>query len=139
MAIRQKEGESIRAYIILFNTAALEVRNLDQSVAMAALKGGLQKNDLLFSLEKKYPRNFADMLARAESYARAEEAFDAKDDEVGGKRRINGPGRSTEERKRIEARPRSWTPPGRGRVQTPPQAQKRGSHDGRTRRGSPQH
>ena len=80
--IKQREGESIRAYVNRFNVAALEVRNLDQSVAMAALKGGLQENDLLFSLEKKYPRDFADLLARAEGYARAEEAFKMKDEET---------------------------------------------------------
>ena len=67
--IKQKERESIRAYVNRFNTTTLEVQNLDQSVAMAALKGGLQKNDLLFSLEKKYPRDFADLLAWAEGYA----------------------------------------------------------------------
>ena len=82
MAIMQKKGEPIRAYVIRFNTTVLEVRNLDQSVAMATLKGGLQKNDLLFSLKKKYPRNFADMLAWVEGYARAEEAFKLKDDEA---------------------------------------------------------
>ena len=49
---------------------------------MAALKGDLQKNDLLFSLKKKYPRDFADLLARAEGYARAEEAFKMKDEET---------------------------------------------------------
>ena len=80
--IKQREGESIRAYINRFNIAALEVQNLDQSVAMAALKGGLQKNDLLFSLEKKYPRDFANLLARAEGYAQAEEAFRMKDEET---------------------------------------------------------
>ena len=73
--IKQREGESIWTYINRFNVIVLEVQNLDQSVAMAALKGGLQKNDLLFSLKKKYPRDFADRLARAEGYARAEEAF----------------------------------------------------------------
>ena len=80
--IKQREGESIRANVNRFNIAALEVRNLDQSVAMAALKGGFQKNDLLFSLKKKYPRDFADLLARAEGYARAEEAFKLKDEEA---------------------------------------------------------
>ena len=79
---------------------------MDQSVAMAALKSGLQKNDLLFSLEKKPPRDFADMLARAENYARAEEAFEAKDGKVSGKRLIDRLDRSIEERKRTEARPR---------------------------------
>ena len=53
---------------------------------MVALKGSLQKNDLLFSLEKKYPRNFTDLLARTEGYARAEEAFKMKDEETARER-----------------------------------------------------
>ena len=65
-----------------FNIAALEVNNLDQSIAMVVLKEGLLKNDLLFFLEKKYPRDFTNMLAQAEGYARAEKAFKLQDDEV---------------------------------------------------------
>ena len=53
--IKKREGESIRAYINRFNVAMLEVQNMDQSIVMATLKGSLQKNDLLFSLEKKIP------------------------------------------------------------------------------------
>ena len=49
---------------------------------MVALKGSFQKNDLLFFLEKKYLRDFADMLAQTEGYARAEEAFKLKDEEA---------------------------------------------------------
>ena len=75
MYIKQKEKKSIRAYVIRFNAAVLKVRNLDQSVIMAALKGGLQKNNLLFFLKKKYLRDFIDMLAQAEGYARAKEAL----------------------------------------------------------------
>lgn len=53
-----------------FNAANLEIRHLDQSIAMSALAKGLQKNDLKNSLSKTYPKNFAGMLARAEKYAR---------------------------------------------------------------------
>ena len=49
---------------------------------MAALKSGLQKNDLLFSLEKKYLRDFTDLLARAKRYTHVEEAFKLKDEEA---------------------------------------------------------
>ena len=59
---------------------------MDQSIAMAVLKSSFQKNDLLFSLEKKYPSNFADMLARTDGYARAEEAFQIKDYEAAKER-----------------------------------------------------
>ena len=118
--IKQREGESIRAYINRFNIAALEVRNLDQSVAMAALKGGLQKNDLLYSLEKKYPRDFADLLARAEGYARAEEAFRMKDEETARERQARNSGKLVVEKRPKEARPRSRSPPGHKRAHTPP-------------------
>ena len=86
--IKKKKEESIRAYISYFNAVALEVRNLDQSIAMAALKGSLQKNDLLSFLKRKYPKNFADMPARAEGYARTEEVFKLKDNEAA--REANG-------------------------------------------------
>ena len=93
---------------------------MDQSVAMAALKGGLQKNDLLFSLEKKYPRNFADLLAQAEGYVRAEEAFKMKDEEAVKERQAGDSSKPTVEKGSSEARPHSRTPSGHKRVQTPP-------------------
>ena len=83
---------------------------------MAALKGGLQKNDLLFSLEKKYPRDFADLLARAEGYARAEEAFKMKDEEAARERRAGDSSKPTVEKGKSEARPHSRTPPEIGRA-----------------------
>ena len=105
--IKQREGESIRAYINRFNIAALEVRNLDQSIAMAALKGGLQKNNLLFSLKKKYPINFADLLARAEGYIRVKEAFKMKDEETARERQAENSSKPAVEKGLREARPHS--------------------------------
>ena len=58
-----------------FSMATFEVRDLDQSIAMIALKGRLQKNSLVFSLKKKYLKNFTEMLDRTKKYIRAEEAF----------------------------------------------------------------
>ena len=72
--IRQ-EVESIRAYVNRFNTMTLEVRNLDQLIAMAAMMDGLLKNDLKKLLIKTYPRDFLDMLVHIEKYAHTEEAF----------------------------------------------------------------
>ena len=126
-----------RAYINRFNVAALEVRNLDQSVTMATLKGGLQKNDLLFSLEKKYPRDFADLLARAEGYARVEEAFKMKDEETARERQAGDSSKPAVEKGSREARPRSRSPPGHKRVHTPPWVRRQRSPDLRVRWGSP--
>ena len=83
---------------------------------MATLKGGLQKNDLLFSLEKKYPKDFADLLARVEGYARAEEAFKMKDEETAKERQEGDSSKSVVEKGPSEARPRSRTPPGHRHV-----------------------
>lgn len=52
----------------------MEVRDLDPSVTMLALMSGLLKNDIKRSLTKTYPRDFADMLAWTEKYARTEDA-----------------------------------------------------------------
>ena len=82
---------------------------MDQSVAMAALKSGLQKNDLLFFLKKKYPRDFTDLLARAEGYTRVEEAFKMKDEEIAKERQAGGSSKPAVEKGPSEAWPRSRT------------------------------
>ena len=110
---------------------------MDQSVAMAALKGGLQKNDLLYSLEKKYPRDFADLLARAEGYARAEEAFKMKDEETARERQAGDSSKPAVEKRPKEARPCSRSPPGHKCAHTPPRARRQRSPDRGVRRGSP--
>ena len=78
MNVKQREGESIRSYFNRFNVAILEVHDLDQSVAMASLKDGLLKNGLRYSLEKTYPYDFIDMLAREEKYAKEDKAFEGE-------------------------------------------------------------
>ncbi|XP_073112241.1 uncharacterized protein [Elaeis guineensis] len=45
---------------------------------MTTLKDGFLKNRLQYSLEKTYPHDFAEMLARAKKYARADEAFEGE-------------------------------------------------------------
>ena len=134
--IKQKKGESIRDYINRFNVAALEVQNLDQSVMMVTLKGGLQKNDLLFFLEKKYPRDFADLLARAEGYARTEETFKMKDEEAVKEQQAGDSSKPAVEKGPSETRPCSRTPFGHKHVQTPPRARRQRSPDRRVRWGS---
>ena len=45
------------------NAATLEVRDLDPSVIMISLKDDLRKNLFLFSLEKRYAKEFVEKLA----------------------------------------------------------------------------
>ena len=56
----------------------LKVCDLDQLVAMTTLKAGLLKNDFIFSLEKRYPKDVIEMLMKAKKYANAEEAYGQK-------------------------------------------------------------
>lgn len=42
---------------------------------MTTLKGGLQKNALLFSLKKRYPKDFFKMLASVDKNVNVEEAW----------------------------------------------------------------
>lgn len=69
MMIRQRGEESLHLYLSCFNTTILEMQNLDQSITMTALKSKLQKNAFLFSLKKKSPKDFIEMLTRVEKYA----------------------------------------------------------------------
>ncbi|XP_073116201.1 uncharacterized protein [Elaeis guineensis] len=84
VSIKQKDNEPLWNYINRFNAATLEVQNLDQSVAMTALKVRLLQNDLLFSLNLNYPKNFTKVLERAERYAQVDEAWDWQGENFGG-------------------------------------------------------
>ncbi|XP_038985514.1 uncharacterized protein LOC120111721 [Phoenix dactylifera] len=76
--IKQREGESLKDYLDRFTAATWEVRELDQSVAMSALKTGARSYRFLFSIEKSFPADFTKMLVRARKYAKAEEAIASK-------------------------------------------------------------
>ncbi|KAK6117276.1 hypothetical protein DH2020_048987 [Rehmannia glutinosa] len=74
MGVRQKQDESLRDSIQRFNKEALEIEDLDQSVALAALMNGVRKTSrFAFSLAKKPPLTLADLFNRAEKYINAEE------------------------------------------------------------------
>ena len=48
--VKQAKGESLRDYIARFNKEKLEVEDYEESIAMTALIGGLQKGKLLWKL-----------------------------------------------------------------------------------------
>ena len=73
--MKQRETESLREFITRFNTVTLEVTDLDQMVAMLAMKDTLKPSRFLFSLEKKFSISFFEMLSHAKKYANTEEAF----------------------------------------------------------------
>ena len=75
------EAERRRIHPILsqlLQYGRIESLRLGSISRMAVLKGGLLKNDLQYSLEKTYPRDFTDMLVRAKKYVRADEVFEGE-------------------------------------------------------------
>ena len=61
--IKQKEGESLRDFIWRFIMVTLEITNLDQTVVMTVMKDGLRPSRFLFSLEKRFPVDYTEMLS----------------------------------------------------------------------------
>ena len=92
IGMKQRENESLQEFITRFNTATLEVTDLDQMVAMSTMKGALKPFRFLFSLDKKFSTSFFEKLSHAEKYANAEEAFLA--------RKASAPGPSDKEKEK---------------------------------------
>ncbi|OMO77926.1 Retrotransposon gag protein [Corchorus olitorius] len=80
MNIRHRPNESLRDYVMRFNAEALQVKDLEQSVAVAALMNGLRDDEfqLKFFLSKKTPKTLLELLLRAEKYINTEENMAVK-------------------------------------------------------------
>ena len=70
----------------------LKITDLDQTVAMTAMKDRLRPFKFLINLEKRFFVDYAKMLSRAEKYANTKEAMASRRDPIvsqsdrGGKR-----------------------------------------------------
>ena len=51
---------------------------MDQTMAITVMKGSLRPSCFLFSLEKRFSMDYAEMLVRAEKYANVKEAMAAR-------------------------------------------------------------
>lgn len=60
-------------YVAHFNTATLKVQDLNESVALLAMKKGLQSSIFTFFLDKKFSKTYLELLERMHKYALAEE------------------------------------------------------------------
>ncbi|KAL0361737.1 UNVERIFIED_CONTAM: hypothetical protein Sradi_3858200 [Sesamum radiatum] len=69
-----KEGESLKDYLLRFNTAALEVPSATQEVKASVFAQGLMDGDFFKSLAKKPATKFDVLLAQAAKYINMEEA-----------------------------------------------------------------
>ncbi|XP_057958049.1 uncharacterized protein LOC131150941 [Malania oleifera] len=87
MSMVQGEYETLKKFMHFFNTATLEIRNLDMGVALAALTTTLQPKSFLYSLGKKAPVDMGELMARAQKYINLEEMMDIRGSRIEWKRK----------------------------------------------------
>lgn len=68
----------MKDYIVQFKLAILEIYNLDESVAMLAMKRGLRSSRFIYSLDKTYLKSYSKLLIHAQKYIHAKEATSKK-------------------------------------------------------------
>ncbi|KAL0303140.1 UNVERIFIED_CONTAM: hypothetical protein Sradi_6182100 [Sesamum radiatum] len=88
-SIRQKEGESLKDYLLRFNTVALEVPSVTQEIKANAFAQGLMDRDFFKLLAKKSATKFDVLLVRAAKYVNMEDAQSSKKEDRGEKRKEN--------------------------------------------------
>ena len=80
MSIKQREDETLRAYISRFNKEALSIDEADNKILVAAFTNGLKKGKFLLSLYKNDPKTMSEVLYRATKYMKAEDALLAREE-----------------------------------------------------------
>ena len=80
ISIKQREDETLRAYISRFNKEALSINEADDKIFVAAFTNGLKKGKFLFSLYKNDPKTMSEVLYRATKYMNAEDTLLARDE-----------------------------------------------------------
>ncbi|XP_057981170.1 uncharacterized protein LOC131166600 [Malania oleifera] len=87
MSMVQGEREMLKKFMHRFNTATLEIHNLDMGVALAALTTTLQPENFLYPLGKKSPTNIGELMARVQKYINLEEMMDTRGNRIKLKRK----------------------------------------------------
>ncbi|XP_073018166.1 uncharacterized protein [Primulina eburnea] len=72
--MKQQENETLREFVQLFNSAALEIPATTPDIMISAFTQGLRGGEFFKSLVKKPPSSYDDLLARAEKYINLEDA-----------------------------------------------------------------
>ncbi|XP_057950385.1 uncharacterized protein LOC131145276 [Malania oleifera] len=87
MSMAQGEQETLKYFMHRFNTATLEICNLDMGVALATLTTAFQPESFLYSLGKKSPVDMGELMVRAQKYINLEEMMDTRGSRIERKRK----------------------------------------------------
>ena len=80
MSIKQREDETLRAYISRFNKEVLSIDEAEDKILVATFTNGLKNGKFLFSLYKNDPKTMSEVLYRATKYMNAEDALLAREE-----------------------------------------------------------
>ena len=80
----------MKDFVARFNTATLEITDLNEYVAMSALKKGLKKSRFTYFLDKTFRKTYSELLARANKYIRADEGAASRRETEGKKEAKKG-------------------------------------------------
>ena len=81
LTVKQQEKETLRDYIRRYNNEITQVDGYDDGIALSGIMEGLRMGKLWWSVSKRPPTSYSEMLARAEKYANAEERFKNRNQE----------------------------------------------------------
>ncbi|XP_030964473.1 uncharacterized protein LOC115985699 [Quercus lobata] len=80
MSMKQREDETLRAYISRFNKEALLIDEVDNKILVVAFMNGLKKGKFLFSLYKNDLKTMSEVLYRATKYMNAKDVLLAREE-----------------------------------------------------------
>ncbi|GFS40011.1 hypothetical protein Acr_00g0066200 [Actinidia rufa] len=76
--VHQKDGESLKDYVKLFNQAVLEIKDASDNVVVMAMMEGLRPSPLFDSISKNVPKTQLALQSKADKYIAVEELAEAK-------------------------------------------------------------
>ena len=80
--VKQGNDETLKDYIARFNEEALCIEGCNDDLMLSAMMSGLKPSKLLWSLGKNDPKDFQELMSRAQKYANAEVLMSSRRDEL---------------------------------------------------------
>ncbi|XP_077242445.1 uncharacterized protein LOC143882958 [Tasmannia lanceolata] len=114
MSLRQERDESLKDFVCRLNREALQITNLDPSIALNALLSGAKR-----SIARKAPTSLADLIAKTEKYISVEDTMAALNNRHGGQSKRNEQPSNQKNRREDGAPRKDRSPPRREENYTP--------------------
>ena len=97
--VKHGQNEFLKDYIARFNAEALLIDGGNDDLSLSAMMSGLKPSKLLWSVGKNDPKDYQDLLSRAQKYANAEELMNSRRSEgyaKSGEKKKKGPDQQPE-------------------------------------------